>query len=42
MTEDDLTRAVLERHAAGKAPDGRAMAGPYWSAHYDFRLEPAA
>jgi len=29
-----------ESHPAGKAPDGRAMDTPYWSAHYDFRLEP--
>ncbi len=31
----------FEHHAAGQAPDGKAMAQPYWSAHYDFRLEPA-
>ncbi|WP_119155265.1 dioxygenase [Caldimonas tepidiphila] len=31
-----------ERHPAGKAPDGREMNRPYWSAHYDFRLEPQA
>jgi hydroxyquinol 1,2-dioxygenase len=32
----------FEPHPAGTAPDGRAVARPYWSAHYDFRLEPAA
>jgi len=26
------------RHDAGKAPDGRVMNRPFWSAHYDFRL----
>lgn len=31
-----------EAHPAGRAPDGREMARPYWSAHYDFRLEPQA
>lgn len=31
----------FESHPAGKAPDGRAIDTPYWSAHYDFRLEPA-
>lgn len=31
----------FESHAAGQAPDGRVMDKPYWSAHYDFRLEPA-
>lgn len=31
----------FEPHPAGKAPDGRAIDTPYWSAHYDFRLEPA-
>ncbi|MDH6590654.1 hydroxyquinol 1,2-dioxygenase [Variovorax sp. TBS-050B] len=30
----------FEAHPAGRAPDGREMARPYWSAHYDFRLEP--
>jgi hydroxyquinol 1,2-dioxygenase len=30
------------RHAAGKAPDGRAMDKPYYTAAYDFRLAPAA
>lgn len=29
----------FEQHDAGKAPDGRVMNKPYWSAHYDFRLE---
>jgi hydroxyquinol 1,2-dioxygenase len=32
----------FEPHAPGTAADGRAMDRPYWSAHYDFRLEPAA
>lgn len=31
-----------DAHPAGRAPDGREMAQPYWSAHYDFRLEPQA
>ncbi len=31
----------FEEHAAGRAPDGRVMDKPYWSAHYDFRLEKA-
>jgi hydroxyquinol 1,2-dioxygenase len=30
----------FEQQPAGKAPDGRVMDSPYWSAHYDFRLEP--
>lgn len=30
----------FEPHPAGRAPDGRALDQPYWSAHYDFRLEP--
>lgn len=30
----------FEAHPAGRAPDGREMSTPYWSAHYDFRLEP--
>jgi hydroxyquinol 1,2-dioxygenase len=30
----------FESHPAGQAPDGTAMDGAYWSAHYDFRLEP--
>ena len=29
-----------EKHPAGQAPDGRVMEQPYWSAHYDFCLEP--
>lgn len=32
----------FERHAPGTAADGRTMDRPYWSAHYDFRLEPTA
>lgn len=31
----------FEHHDAGKAPDGREMDGPYWSATHDFRLAPA-
>ena len=33
-----------EQHPAGPAPDGSQRVAPYWSAHYDFRLEttPAA
>ena len=31
-----------EQHPAGQAPDGRVMDQPYWSAHFDFRLEPQA
>lgn len=30
----------FEQHPAGKAPDGSVQGQPYWSAHYDFRLEP--
>jgi hydroxyquinol 1,2-dioxygenase len=30
----------FESHPAGAAPDGRQMETPFWSAHYDFRLEP--
>ena len=30
----------FEHHQAGRAPDGRHMDQAYWSAHYDFRLEP--
>jgi len=32
----------FERHAPGTAPDGRRMDVPYCTAHYDFRLAPAA
>ena len=31
-----------ESHPAGQAPDGRVMDSTYWSAHYDFHLEPQA
>jgi hydroxyquinol 1,2-dioxygenase len=31
----------FERHAPGKAPDGRDMNKPWWSARHDFRLAPA-
>jgi hydroxyquinol 1,2-dioxygenase len=31
----------FEKHAAGKAADGREMKAPYYSASYDFRLAPA-
>lgn len=31
----------FERHAGGTAPDGRAMAGVWHSAQYDFALSPA-
>ena len=31
----------FERHEAGKAPDGRDMNKPWWSARHDFRLAPA-
>jgi hydroxyquinol 1,2-dioxygenase len=30
----------FESHPAGRAPDGKTLQTPYWSAHYDFRLEP--
>lgn len=30
------------KHAPGKAPDGRAMETPYYTAKYDFRLVPSA
>ncbi len=30
----------FESHPPGRAPDGRPLETPYWSAHYDFRLEP--
>ncbi|MGJ7522837.1 dioxygenase [Variovorax sp. LT1P1] len=32
----------FESHPAGTAPDGRALDTPYWSAHYDFHLQPTA
>ncbi len=32
----------FEPHPAGQAPDGRTLATPYWSAHYDFCLETQA
>ena len=32
----------FEQHPAGQAPDGRALDTPYWSAHYDFRLQPTS
>ena len=32
----------FEQHPAGPAPDGRALDTPYWSAHYDFRLQPTS
>ena len=32
----------FESHPAGRAPDGRALDTPYWSAHYDFHLQPTA
>ncbi len=32
----------FEPHPAGTAPDGRALDTPYWSAHYDFHLQPTA
>jgi hydroxyquinol 1,2-dioxygenase len=32
----------FEPHPAGTAPDGRALNTPYWSAHYDFHLQPTA
>jgi hydroxyquinol 1,2-dioxygenase len=30
------------QHAPGRAPDGRPMNKPYYTAHYDFRLVPSA
>jgi hydroxyquinol 1,2-dioxygenase len=30
----------FESHPAGRTPDGKTLQTPYWSAHYDFRLEP--
>lgn len=32
----------FESHPPGQAPDGRTLETPYWSAHYDFRLQPTA
>lgn len=32
----------FEPHPAGTAPDGRTLDAPYWSAHYDFHLQPTA
>ena len=32
----------FEKHPPGTAPDGRVMAVPYHTAHYDFRLVPEA
>ncbi len=32
----------FESHPAGQAPDGRTLDAPYWSAHYDFHLQPTA
>jgi hydroxyquinol 1,2-dioxygenase len=32
----------FESHEPGTAADGRQMQQPYWSAHYDFRLQRAA
>jgi hydroxyquinol 1,2-dioxygenase len=32
----------FEKHAPGKAPDGRELRTPYYSASYDFRLAPEA
>lgn len=29
----------FEAHPAGQAPDGSQQTKPYWSAHYDFRLD---
>jgi hydroxyquinol 1,2-dioxygenase len=30
------------KHQPGKAPDGRTMNKPYYTAHYDFKLVPSA
>jgi hydroxyquinol 1,2-dioxygenase len=30
------------RHPAGKAPDGRSIDKPFYTAEYDFKLVPAA
>lgn len=38
----DSLIADFKAHPAGTAPDGRVMDQPYHSAHYDFRLVPAA
>ncbi|WP_295853379.1 dioxygenase [uncultured Xylophilus sp.] len=32
----------FEPHPPGPAPDGRVQDRPFWSAHYDFRLQPTA
>ena len=32
----------FEPHPAGAAPDGRVLDAPYWSAHYDFHLQPTS
>ncbi|RZI69579.1 MAG: hydroxyquinol 1,2-dioxygenase [Variovorax sp.] len=32
----------FEQHPAGPVPDGRVLDTPYWSAHYDFRLQPTS
>ena len=32
----------FEKHAPGKAPDGRSMNKPYYTATYDFKLVPSA
>jgi hydroxyquinol 1,2-dioxygenase len=34
--------AQFKSHAAGTAPDGRAMATAFHSAHYDFHLVPSS
>ena len=34
--------APFERHEAGTAPDGRTLAEPYYTMHYDLVLAPAA
>jgi len=36
----DSLIVAFERHAPGTANDGKVMAGPYWSAHHEFRLVP--
>jgi hydroxyquinol 1,2-dioxygenase len=30
----------FERHEPGRAPDGRTLRQPFWTAAYDFRLAP--